>query len=76
MAQKTSLNDLLLPNFDIPTKEAALMGFPSIEIRKISESDMRNSSMRKKMQKRGIIDIIDFKGDYESNILRSKKPNL
>lgn len=76
MAQKTSLNDLLLPTLDIPLKEAELMGFPSIDIKRISESDVRSNSVRKNTQKRGAIDMIDFKAEYDSNIFRSKKPNL
>jgi hypothetical protein len=64
MAQRTSLNDLLLPNFDIPGREAELMGLPSIEIKKISESDCRNNKLRKMPEKRGIIDLIDCKGAF------------
>lgn len=75
MAQRTSLNDLLLPNAEIPGREAELMGLPSIEIKKISQSGGREQP-RKKQENRTVIDLIDFKCGYESNILKNKKPEL
>jgi hypothetical protein len=35
MAQRTSLNDLILPSADIPSKEAELMALPTIDVRKV-----------------------------------------
>ena len=74
MAQKSSLNDLIIPVADIPDREAELMALPSIEVKKISQSGGRER--RKKQENRAVIDLIDFKCGYESNILRSKKVEL
>ena len=75
MAQRTSLNDLLIPSADIPGREAELMALPSIEVKKISQSGGREQP-RKKQENRAVIDLIDFKCGYESNILRNKKVEL
>jgi hypothetical protein len=73
MAHRTNLNDLILPGLDIPVKEEELMSLPTIDIRRVSESDVKPNNVRNKIEKRGLIDLIDCKGGYESNILRSKK---
>lgn len=63
MAQKSSLNDLIIPIADIPDREAELMALPSIEVKKISQSGGREQH-RKKQENRAVIDLIDFKCGY------------
>lgn len=75
MAQRTSLNDLILPNMDIPGREAELTVLPSIDVKKISQSGGREQP-RKRPENKAVIDLIDFKCGYESNILRNKKTEL
>ena len=49
------------------------MGLPTIDIRKVSESYARSNYARIRFEKRALIDLIDFRDGYESNILRNKK---
>lgn len=74
MAQRSSLNDLILPLSDSQPKEAELMMvLPTIDVRRVCESEVKSNNNKKKNEKRGLIDIIDCKASFESNILRSKK---
>lgn len=50
-----------------------MMALPTIDIRRVSESDVRPNYGRKRLEKRGLIDLLDFRNGYESNILRNKK---
>jgi hypothetical protein len=50
-----------------------MMALPTIDIKRVSESDVRPNHGRKRLEKRGLIDLLDFRNGYESNILRNKK---
>jgi hypothetical protein len=40
------------------------MSFPTIDVKRVSEGDVRHNTLRKKYEKRGLIDLIDFRNDY------------
>lgn len=64
MAQRTNINDIILPGADIPVRQAEIMSFPTIDVKRVSEGDVRHNSLRKKYEKRGLIDLIDFRNGY------------
>ena len=61
MAHRTNLNDLILPGSDIHVRETEIVSFPTIDVKRVSEGDVRHNTLRKKYEKRGLIDLIDFR---------------
>lgn len=53
MAQRSSLNDLILPLSDSQPKEAELMMvLPTIDVRRVCESEVKSNNNKKKNEKK------------------------